>query len=148
MAITPITAKRELYSDFARDMRIHPLTKDLARKTNEESVKESIRNIIMTNKGERPFQPNFGCDIRKMLFDNFTQQTSLLVDKIIRSAIIRYEPRADVTDVRISPVSKNLSQRVAGKQLLFSDTFAVAIQFYVVNLIDPVSLELIMTRIR
>ena len=148
MIKTPITEKRELYSDFGRDVARHPITDDVVRKTNEEAVKDSLRNIILTNKGERPFQPNFGCDVRKLLFDNFTTQTSFLVDSIIRSTIIQYEPRVDVEDVRITPVAKNLSQQVSGNQLLFSDTFQITIQFSMINITDPVTLELIFKRIR
>ena len=148
MPLTPLSAKRELYADFGRDIARHPLTDDVVRKTNEDAVKESIRNIVLTNKGERPFQPNFGCDVRKLLFENYTPQTSTLIEQTIRSSIAAYEPRAEVTDIRISPTAKTIGQLVADEQILFSDGVRITIQFEVINVISPITLELILKQIR
>lgn len=100
--ITPITAKKELYSDFFKDLTQNPVSTDLARKTNEDAVKESINNLLMTDKGERPFQPNLGCDIRKMLFENITLSTTTLMEEVIRDTLRAYEPRANIVELRVS----------------------------------------------
>lgn len=78
------------------------MNKGVLRKTNVDAVKQSIRNILLTDKGERPFQPNFGGNIRALLFDNATPQTFDFAKQNIRAAIESYEPRADVMDVVIS----------------------------------------------
>lgn len=100
--VTPITAKKELYSDFFKDLTQNPVSTDLARKTNEDAVKESINNLLMTDKGERPFQPNLGCDIRKMLFENITLSTTTLMEEVIRDTLRAYEPRANIVELRVS----------------------------------------------
>lgn len=99
--ITPITAKRVVYKDFQRNLTMDPISFDLARKTNEEAVKEALHNLLLTDKGERPFQPNLGCDIRKMLFENITPSTVNMMKETIEKTIRNYEPRANVIDVDV-----------------------------------------------
>jgi hypothetical protein len=70
--ITPLTRRRELHSDFHKDLALLPGRNDIARRVNENSVKEAIKNILLTNKGERLFQPLIGSDIKSMLFENAT----------------------------------------------------------------------------
>jgi phage baseplate assembly protein W len=73
----------------------------LARKTDEEAVKEAINNLIFTDRGERPFQPLLGCDIKKMLFENITPSNIELMKSTIRATLRNYEPRANVLDVDV-----------------------------------------------
>ena len=68
-AITPQTNTEEFYSDFQTNFTIHPIKKDLTRLVNEDSVKRSIKNILLTNYYERRFRPRFGANIRKYLFN-------------------------------------------------------------------------------
>lgn len=103
MARTPLQRREEaLYSDFFRDFTENPVSLDLARKTNEEAVKESIINLILTDKGERPYQPNLGCSIRDMLFDLVTPDTLLVSREIIIETINLYEPRANIIGVDVT----------------------------------------------
>lgn len=146
MALTPLTKKRVLYSDFGRSMDRHPFTDDLVRKTNEEAVKESIRNLVLTNKLERPFQPSLGCDVRKLLFENYGPQTSLLVEKTIRSTIAQYESRVELIKIDITPVAKNLLQQETS--ILITNEFRISIHFRVINSTNTSELELILSRIR
>ena len=62
--ITPLTRKREIHSDFHKDLALLPGRNDIARRVNENSVKEAIKNILLTDRGERLFQPLVGSDIR------------------------------------------------------------------------------------
>ena len=75
MALTPRTRSQEFFSDFTRNLEQIPGRKDTSRVINENAVKESIRNLILTDRGERLMQPNIGCDIRGSLFENITQST-------------------------------------------------------------------------
>ena len=70
--ITPRLKKKNLYSDIHKDLAANPITGDLALRRDEESVKESIKNIILTDQGERLMQPLIGGNIRAMLFENNT----------------------------------------------------------------------------
>lgn len=135
MALTPISKKRVLYSDFGRDLIAHPVSADVSRKINEDAVKESIRNLVLTDKGERPFRPNIGCDVRRLLFNNFMPETGLLIKEAIINTITAYEPRAELISVDVNPNPD-------------SNAFNVSITFRVINSIEPTRLDLVLNRIR
>jgi phage baseplate assembly protein W len=132
---TPQTAKPIAYSDFYSNFDLENVKKDLLSYKNEDSVKRSIRNILLTDKGERFFNPTFGSDIRKMLFENFSASTEQVVADLIKTAIGNHEPRANVLDVN---VSGNPDQ----------NSMYINIVFSVINKAEPVTLELILNRIR
>ena len=135
MAITPLTKKREYYSDFRKDMLANPVTTDLARIVNEEAVKESIKNLVLTNRGERLFQPNVGCDVTKQLFENVTPDTIRTIKKLIRNTLESYEPRAEI-----------LSVDVGGR--LDANELKVSITFVLVNTEKPTTVDVLLKRIR
>ena len=99
--LTPRTRARELYSDFSKNLDQVPGRNDLSRKINENAVKESIKNIVLTNKGERLFQPTIGCNISASLFENLDANTILILKDNIKTAIRTYEPRCNLRDVEI-----------------------------------------------
>lgn len=132
---TPQTSKPLVYSDFYSNFDLELVKKDLLSYKNEDSVKRSIRNILLTDKGERFFNPTFGSDIRKMLFENFSPATEQVVADLIRNAIENHEPRANLIDVN---VSGNPDQ----------NSMYINIVFSVINKAEPVTLELILNRIR
>ena len=132
---TPQTSKPLVYSDFYSNFDLELVKKDLLSYKNEDSVKRSIRNILLTDKGERFFNPTFGSDIRKMLFENFSPSTDQVVADLIKTAIGNHEPRANVIDVN---VSGNPDQ----------NSMYINIVFSVINKAEPVTLELILNRIR
>ena len=112
MVSTPLTNKQEIYSDFQTNFSIHPIKKDLTRLTNEDSVKRSIKNILLTNHYERRFRPTFGANIRKYLFENMTPITLEVIKMDIISAIKNFESRAEIIDVIVSGANDNNSVNV------------------------------------
>ena len=58
------------FSDFFTDFSRHAQTGELNKKTNENAVKQSVRNLLLTNKGERLFQPTVGSNLKALLFEN------------------------------------------------------------------------------
>jgi phage baseplate assembly protein W len=132
---TPQTAKPLVYSDFYSNFDLEIVKRDLLSYKNEDSVKRSIRNILLTDRGERFFNPTFGSDIRKMLFENFSPSTEQVIADLIKTAIGNHEPRANVIDVN---VSGNPDQ----------NSMYINIVFSVINKAEPVTLELILNRIR
>lgn len=135
MAITPLTKQRILYSDIGKEMVLNPVTNDVSRKTNEQAVKESIINLVLTNRGERPFQPELGCDVTSQLFENFTQDTMDTIRRMIYETLEAYEPRADIVGVD-----------VGGK--IDSNELKVTIVFMVINSTEPSTVEIILNRVR
>jgi phage baseplate assembly protein W len=154
MAITPITKKRILYSDFGRDMAKHPLTDDLVRNTNENAVKQSLRNLVLTDKFERPFQPNIGCGVRAMLFDNANQHNIALAKESILSVIKAHEPRVRIIKVDIQPIlnseGNTLNSRgtISRPNIGDDNAVVITIDFYLINSSEPTSVDIILNRIR
>lgn len=131
---TPLT-QRVVYSDFFTDLDKHPIRSTVLRKTNVDAVKQSLRNLMLTDRGERLFQPNLGGNIRAMLFENITAQTFLTMQEHIKDVIAAHEPRADVIDVVIAQTSQEHEVQIT-------------IVFRVVNVQEPVTLELLLERVR
>jgi hypothetical protein len=102
MSLTPRTTAQEFFSDFTKNLDQIPGRTEIARVINENSVKESIKNLISTDRGERLFQPNIGCDIRGSLFENITQATMIILEENIKSTIRTYEPRCNLRSVEVS----------------------------------------------
>jgi len=95
-------ADYEIYSDFDTMFRVNPFNGQLARKTNESSVAQSLRNLLLTNKYERRRNPNFGSWIRNYLFENFTIHTAGEVEDQVRAAIRSHEPRAKIISLEVT----------------------------------------------
>lgn len=132
---TPVTAKNILYSDFRQDFMRNPLTNDIAKITNEESVKQSIRNLILTNRGERVMRPNLGGGIFELLFETLTPVSLKLIQERIKETIRQYEPRANVIDVLVNGA-------------LSSETVDITISFYIVNSETPIEFNILVERLR
>ena len=133
--ITPLTRKREIHSDFHKDLSLLPGRNDIGRLINENSVKEAIKNILLTNRGERLFQPLIGSDIKSMLFENATPVTSILIKDRIESALNSYEPRCGLLDVE-----------VIGD--IDSNTVKINVVFQVINSETPQTLSIDIDRVR
>ena len=98
-------------------------------------MKESIRNLILTDRGERLFQPQIGSDIRKMLFDNVTPANIQFSKELIRNVINNYEPRANLISVDVYD----------GIDTLY---LQIIITFNIINKIEPIVLTVTLDRVR
>jgi phage baseplate assembly protein W len=133
--ITPLKKRQSLFSDFHKDLTINPISEDLAVKRDEEAVKESIKNLILTDKGERLMQPLLGGNIRAMLFENNTPATIKMIQEQVKDTIRQYEPRATLIDVTV-------------QSSLDETAIEVAIFFYINNIEQPISVTVFLERTR
>tara|TARA_B100000902_G_scaffold301452_1_gene289226 strand:- start:1991 stop:2410 length:420 start_codon:yes stop_codon:yes gene_type:complete len=91
---------RRWFTDIDVNMTLHPQSGDLVLKYDINSIKRSIKNLILTNQYERPFKPSLGINLSAMLFELSTMGTDAIVlEQDIISLINNFEPRANVTDV-------------------------------------------------
>ena len=88
-----------IYSDLNLSFTKNPATKDVARLFDIQAIKRSVKNTILTNKYERPFNPDFGCNLRGFLFENITEPLLVIIKDRVAMAIEKYEPRVSVEDV-------------------------------------------------
>jgi phage baseplate assembly protein W len=132
---TESSTKNQPYSDFSNDLIPHPVIKDVLRFVNENAINKSIRNLLLTNKGERLYQPDIGSDIFKMLFEPMSEGVAELISTAVQTTIADYEPRARVTDVLVIPDYDN-------------NLYQVIVQYLIINRQSPVTLNVTLTRVR
>ncbi len=101
------------FTDFNNSFTILPATGDLAVKKDVDSVKQSIKNLVLTDKGERLMQPTIGCKLRTLLFENFTPQAKIVAKQTITETIEQFEPRAQLLNIEISNSPDNHAMYVS-----------------------------------
>ena len=104
--------KTPVFKDFDLNMKVHPVTGKLIIRKNSESVIQAIRNLVLTDKGERPFRPLFGSDIRSRLFDLYDPATESNITSDVTLAIENYEERALLLGVGVAGDPDNNNLRV------------------------------------
>ena len=128
--ITPV-----VYSDFFTDFSRSSSTGQLNKKTNENAVKQSIRNLLLTDFYERPFHPEIGSNLRGLLFENITPGVIPRAKKAIEEVFDLYEPRAALIRTDVIPTSDSLG-------------LVVTIYFRIINSEGTESLDVILERTR
>ncbi len=69
----------------------------------ERNLEDSIRIILGTSLGERIYRPDFGCRLSELVFAPLNTQTLLLIRLYVEEALIKWEPRITVLEVRADP---------------------------------------------
>ena len=113
----------------------NPLTKDIPVLKNDAAIRQSMKNIILTLRGEKMFRPYFGSSANISLFENFDAVTNDIVSTAIREAIAAYEPRVEITEVFIT-------------QDISNNSIEIDVEFKIVGIpLDTQSLNLILERV-
>jgi phage baseplate assembly protein W len=86
------------FKDFLLSFKKHPATKQLLTVSDTDAIKQSVKNIVLTNHGEKPFDPFFGGNIIAQLFENFHPAFVTGIQFDIKNAILRAEPRVSTVD--------------------------------------------------
>ena len=94
-------ARQSTYKDLDFTFKQNPNTNDVGIKKNNAAVIQSCLNILRTNNGERPFNYNFGANLRSYLFENMNQITAANMSTSINVALKNYEPRIEVLNTNI-----------------------------------------------
>lgn len=125
----------DLFSDFMMDLTPHPITKDLIRLRNEHAIKQSVRNLVLTNYGERLFQPNIGSSVNRSLFEpnDFILEDD--IESSVRRTIEFNEPRVQLLNVEVLTTRDDNNIRIN-------------IVFAIINSTQTQSLEVILRRVR
>ena len=112
------------FKDINLSFKRHPVTNDLVTIRDEDAIKRSVRNIIFTILGEKPFQPRFGSVINNSLFELNTNLSEISISDDIKSSLNNHEPRIDNIDVSVS---------------IFSDTneMSCTVQYDIVGIPAP-----------
>lgn len=109
------------YSDVDPMFRKDTKSNDVLMNTNVSSVQQSMAGIIATRKGEKPFDPNFGCDISAQLFELMNDVSTSAVERSIYDAIRNYEPRVQIRQVQVMPLYDKNEYMVTIYYVLITD---------------------------
>ena len=92
------------FKDFSVNFAKNPFTDDLSVVNNDNSIKQAVKNLILTSPGEKPFQPLVGSSVKRLLFEPLDAFTADAVSEEIRTTINQYEPRVSLTNVDVTPI--------------------------------------------
>ena len=91
------------FKDISAVFEVNPLNDDLIVLRNSNAIARSIRNIIFTSRGDKPFNPSFGSRVSELLFDPMDQITTLAIKTEIEETIKNFEPRVNLKRVQVNP---------------------------------------------
>lgn len=94
-------SKSKGYRDFSMSLGLHPVTKDAITVTNENCIKQSVKNLVLTKFGEKLFQPLVGSSVYNLLFEPLDTLIMVEIEKRIRETIANHEPRIKVTELEV-----------------------------------------------
>ncbi len=93
------------FKDINLSFKRHPVTNDVVAIRDEDAIKRSVKNIIFTILGEKPFEPLFGSVINDALFDLSTNLSEVAIADEISSSLLNHEPRIADIDVTVTVAS-------------------------------------------
>ena len=134
MATITIPTTR-VFRDLDLNFNVHPIKKDINVYKNEFAIINSIKNLVLTNHYERPFQPDLGGNIRRLLFENVDPIVAAQLEREISEVIGNFEPRAQVSNVIAIPSPDE-------------NKYSIKLEFFVINNPNPVTISFFLERIR
>ena len=99
----PLERVSQGFKDISMSFQSNPLNNDLIAMKNVNAITRSIRNIILTTPGEKFFDPDFGSNVSKLLFENVDDITASQIQEEIEFSINNYEPRVKLLSVEVNP---------------------------------------------
>ena len=123
------------FSDLDLNFTAHPVTKDITRRYDDNAIKQSLRNLILTANYERPFHSEIGSQVRSLLFEPASPMLAVSMRKAIFDLINNFEPRVELIDVLVD---------------FNPDVYYihVTIEFKIANTERPLTLDLVLERTR
>ena len=105
----PLERISQGFKDISLSFQINPLTRDIIAIKNETAIARSVRNLVETLPGERPFSPILGSRITRSLFDNLDEISASSIQSEIENTINNYEPRVQLISTVVTPNYDELS---------------------------------------
>ena len=120
----PVQRVSKQFKDISASFQINPLNRDLIQLKNANAIARSIRNLIMTVPGERPFNPVLGSQVTSLLFENLDKLTASSIKSGIINTLTNFEPRIRLNEVIVKAQPDN-------------NQFDVQIQYYIIGIDLP-----------
>jgi len=123
------------FTDLDAAFTLNPRTRDVATKTNEAAIRNSIRNLIHTRHYERLFQPDLGCQVHGLLFENLSPLTVHVAERTIFDVLNKFEPRIDILSISVTSGDDDIS-------------LEIEIVYKIINTNQPLRFNTTFTRVR
>lgn len=107
-----MTRNTRIYTDLDAAFTLNPRTRDVAVKSDDAAIRNSIRNLIHTKNYERPFQPSLGCQVHGLLFENLTPLTINVAERTIWQVLNKYEPRIEILSIDVAAGADDVSMNI------------------------------------
>jgi len=133
--ITTIDNTTRTFRDLDLAFNIHPIKKDVNVHKGEYAIINSIKNLILTNHYERPFQPELGSNIRRLLFENVDSVMAAQIEREIEETIFNFEPRASVSKVVATATPDE-------------NRYSIELEFFIINNPSPITINFFLERVR
>jgi len=109
-----------IYKDLSLFFTPNPVSGDVTMVTDVQDIKRSVRNLVMTNRFEKPFHPEVASHVRDLLFERFTPITFNLLRNRIETVLANYEPRVSVTDIEIDDSGQAMDNNELNVRIFFT----------------------------
>ena len=129
------TRNSRRFRDIDLDFNRNTVTNDVNVVEDVIAIKRAVKNLIQTNFYERPFQPELGCGIRELLFENFTPMTKVFLQRKIEEVLVNNEPRIELQNVAVDDDQDR-------------NRLVVDIYFYIIGVPGPQVVQTFLQRIR
>lgn len=132
-------AQTKVFSDINLDFIPHPVTGDLPKLYDANAVKRSVRNLVLTNPYEHPYDFRVGSGVRQLLFENAGPEAFVAIKERIQYVIEAHEPRVELISITVDGDSAELVDR---------NEIAISIRFFVGSSTNPEEVSIFLERVR
>lgn len=130
-----IVSKKKPWRDLDLSLKIHPIRKDIIPLKDDAAIKNAVKNLLVSNFFERPFQDDLGANLRGLLFEPAGFITEIQLRDNIRNVLNKYEPRVRVTNINITDNSD-------------TNSYIIQVNFLIKEYDTEASVEVILRRLR
>jgi phage baseplate assembly protein W len=131
----PSIASERSYKDLDLHFTVHPVKKDINMHYNEKAVINSVKNLVSTNFYERPFQPELGSNIRRLLFEPIDSIVAASLERQLQETIENFEPRVSIDSITAYAAPDE-------------NGYSVSLVFFILNSPNPITINFFLERIR
>ena len=128
-------SKNREFSDISLSFERNPVTDDVVKVKDDVAIKQSIKTLVLSEVFEAPFQKDKGTKIRKVLFDLIGSESSEIIRSEIINVVSSKEPRANLHRVDVEPIPDE-------------NKYIIKIIFSMINTLDPLEVEIFVSRVR
>ncbi len=130
-----VTSRRKRWADLDLALTLHPIRKDIITLKDDDAIKNAVKNLLITNFSERPFNKNIGANLRALLFEPADVLTEISLRENIANTLARHEPRVEVIDIEIIDQSD-------------SNSYLISVNFLIKEFDTDQSVQIILRRLR